>query len=445
LSEKQEERALNWNWEKTYSEKRTTPEKAVEIIKSGDRVVAGQSAAMPEALNNALAARKEQLTGVTLITALALRPMAAMRPECKPHIETLSFFMGPQERMLDKAVGGAVSVNFHQLDLWMERVGRPDVLMLEVTPPDKAGYFNVGNVNCCVMEDYLRSKPKIIVQVNKHVPFIYSDFGFLHVDDVEAIIEHDAPMPELPNSPPTEIDKQIASHIIDRIPDGACLQIGLGGIGNAVGYSLDNKKDLGIHTEMATDSMIYLAKKGAINCSKKNYYPGKFVAAMGLGSQEMYDFMDHNPFVYATTLSRVSREEYVAMNDNFISINNCLSVDLTGQVCSETIGHSRVSTTGGQQGFVRGAIRSKGGKSFILLASTAETKTGKVSRISAALPAGTVVTTPRSDVQYIGTEFGCVDLFGKPPCERAKLLIGIAHPDFREQLTQEAKQAGILV
>lgn len=436
---------MNWNWEQTYSAKLTTPEKAVQIIQDGDRVVAGQAAAMPEALNNALAARKDQLHNVTLITALALRPMPAMRPDFKGHIDTLSYFMGPQERMLDKAVGGAVSVNFNHLDLWMEHVGRPNVLMLEVTPPDASGYFNVGNVNCCMMEDYLRTNPKIIVQVNKHVPFVYSDFGFIHVDDVEAIVEFDSPMPELPNAPPTEVDKQIASHIIDMIPDGSCLQIGLGGIGNAVGYSLEHKKDLGIHTEMATDSMIYLAKKGAVNCSKKNYYPGKFVASMGLGSQEMYDFMDHNPFVYATSLSKISREEYVAMNDNFVSINNCLSVDLTGQVCSETIGHGRMSTTGGQQGFVRGAIRSKGGKSFILLASTAETKAGKVSRINASLPLGTVVTTPRSDVQYIGTEYGCVNIFGQPPSKRAELLISIAHPDFREQLRDEAKQAGILL
>lgn len=436
---------MNWNWEKTYSEKLSTPEEAVKTIRSGDRVVIGQAAAMPEALNNALAARKDELNDVTLISALALRPTPSMRPEFKNNMETLSYFMGPQERGLDKAVGGCVSVNFNHLDLWVERIARPNVLLLEVTPPDGSGYFNVGNVNCCMMEDYRRTNPKIIVQVNKNVPFIYSDFGFLHVDEVEAIVEFDSPMPQLPNAPATDVDKQIASHIVDLIPDGACLQIGLGGIGNAVGYSLEHKKDLGIHTEMATDSMVYLAKKGAVNCSKKNYYPGKFVASMGLGSQEMYDFMDHNPFVYATSLSKIAREEYVAMNDNFISINNCLSIDLTGQVCSETIGHGRVSTTGGQQGFVRGAIRSKNGKSFILLASTAETKEGRVSRISASLPAGTIVTTPRSDVQYIGTEYGCVNVFGLPPNKRAELLISIAHPDFRDQLKHEAKQAGVLI
>ncbi|MFP3153842.1 hypothetical protein LQZ18_05305 [Lachnospiraceae bacterium ZAX-1] len=438
---------INWNWQEEYKKKLTTPDEAVKIIKDGDRVVIGQAAAMPGALDNAFAKRKE-LKGVTAITALALRPIPFMSPktdEYVGHIDTLGYFMGPQDNAYDAAHGGVSSVNFNLLDKWVPEIAKPNVLLLEVTPPDAHGYFNVGNVNACMLTQYREYNPVIVVQVNKNVPFQYGENVFIHVSEVEAIVEFDEPMPQLPFAPATDLENKIASHIVDLIPDGACLQIGLGGIGNAVGYSLEHKKDLGVWTEMATDSMIHLAKKGVINGSKMTTYPGKFVAAMGLGSQEMYDFMNHNPFIYALPLYKITGEQYIAQNDNFVSINNCLSTDLTGQICSETIGHKRVSTTGGQQGFVRGAIRSTGGKSFILLASTAKDKDGNLlSRISLNLAPGTIVSTPRSDVQYIGTEWGCVNVFGLPPAERAKKIITIAHPDFREQLTEEAKKAGIL-
>ena len=432
------------DWQKTYSKKLTSPEEAVSIVKNGDRVYGGQAAAIPGALVSALAARAKDLRGVTFITALSLRPNAVMKPEHQGNISTLSYFMGPQERALDSAVGGAASVNFNHLDFWIREIARPDIAFLEVTPPDEYGFFNLGNVNTCMIEDIMQVNPKIIVQVNKHVPYVYASHAFMHINDVAAIVEYDEPMPVLPNTKPTDIERTIAEHIIDMIPNGACIQIGLGGIGNAVGYSLEHKKDLGAHTEMSTDSMIYLAKKGVINCSKKNFLKGKFVAAMNLGSQEMYDFINRNPLFYSMALSRVTNEFYVAQNDNMISINNALAVDLTGQVCAETLGHARMSTTGGQLGFVRGAVRSKGGKSFILLSSTAETKNGKVSRINVSLNPGMIVTTPRSDVQYVGTEYGCVNLFGQPPDKRAKLMISIAHPDFREQLSEEARKYGLL-
>jgi acyl-CoA hydrolase len=220
------------------------------------------------------------------------------------------------------------------------------------------------------------------------------------------------------------------------IPDGATIQVGLGGLANAIGYGLESKKNLSVHTEMFTDSMVYLAKKGVVN--------GKVLAAFGLGSTELYEFVGEGK-VELAPISYVNNPFEIGKNDDFISINGSLMVDLTGQVCSESLGHDQYSSTGGQLDYVRGASVSKGGKSFICLASTVKNKDGSVkSTISLNLPAGEVVTTPRSDVMYVVTEYGIANLFNKPIRERAKELIAIAHPDFRAQLTAEAKAAGII-
>ena len=239
---------------------------------------------------------------------------------------------------------------------------------------------------------------------------------------------------------------KIAGHIVERVPDGATIQLGIGGVASAIGGFLKEKRDLGIHTEMFVNALVDLLKCGAANNSKKTLLPGKTVLGFSLGSQEMYDFMDHNPDIEARPFEFVNDPRVIAQNDNMISINGAMQVDLMGQVCAESIGPRQFSGTGGQADFVRGANWSRGGMSFLALPSTLTTKSGEVkSKISAVLPLGSVVTTPRADVQYVVTEYGVADLRNEPLDVRAKRLIAIAHPDFRDKLTYEAKQAGMLI
>lgn len=238
----------------------------------------------------------------------------------------------------------------------------------------------------------------------------------------------------------------IADHVIDLIADGSCIQIGVGGTANAVSYRLETKKDLGVHTEMITESMIHLARKGVINGSRKNIHKNKITSGLMLGSQDMYDFCDRNTMIHLGRLSQLLKPHIIAANDNFVSLNNTLQVDLTGQACSESLGFDQLSSTGGQLDFVRGARLSKNGKSILMLPSTFKDAEGNLkSRISAELIPGGVVTTPRTDIQYVATEYGCVNLWGKSVNERAKMLISIAHPDYRADLTARAKKERIMI
>jgi 4-hydroxybutyrate CoA-transferase len=241
---------------------------------------------------------------------------------------------------------------------------------------------------------------KVIIQVNREVPYVYgTKEAFLNVADVDYICEQDHKIPELPSIPLTDMEKTIAHNIIPYIEDGSTIQIGVGGLGNAVGFYLENHKNLGIHTEMFVDSMVALAEKGIVNGSKKTLHPGEITISFGIGSKKLYDFMNKNKVLKAYALSYINNENVIGSNDKFVAINNALMCDLTGQVCSESIGFHQFSATGGQLNFVRGARLSKGGKSFLTLESTAKKQDGTVlSRITAALPPGAVVTTPRSDV-----------------------------------------------
>jgi len=277
---------------------------------------------------------------------------------------------------------------------------------------------------------------KKIVQVNKFQPKVKGVKHRIHVSEVDCICEYDHELPVLPQPPITDVDRKIADLLLPLIPDGATIQVGLGGLANAVGYGLESKKNLSVHTEMFTDSMVYLAKKGVIN--------GKILAAFGLGSTELYEFVGEGK-VELAPISYVNNPFEIGKNKDFISINACLMVDLTGQVCSESLGHFQYSSTGGQLDYVRGASVSEGGKSFICLSSTVKNKDGsKKSTISVNLPEGEIVTTPRTDVMYVVTEYGIADLYNKPLKDRVQAMIQIAHPDFRDGLMAEAKAAGLL-
>jgi acyl-CoA hydrolase len=281
----------------------------------------------------------------------------------------------------------------------------------------------------------------VIVEVTQGLPYVYGDQNGVHVSEVDYVIEGDhEPAPELPNPPPNAIDRAVARRIAAEIEDGACLQIGIGGMPNAVCTLLleSGVRDLGVHTEMLTDSLAELYKAGRITGSRKTLDPGKIVYTFALGSSAMYATADRNPDLQCHPVDYTNSPHIIMQNDRVIAINNTTQIDLQGQAASESDGHRHISGTGGQLQFVRGAYASKGGKSFICLASTYEKRSERRSRIVLDLTSGNVVTTPRSDVMYVVTEYGMVNLKGKSVPERAKALISIAHPDFREHLERQA-------
>lgn len=433
------------DWQAIYKSKLVSVEEAAGKIKSGDTIWFSPCASGPIGMINAISARREELKGCHALSGLAMHPYPFMKPEFKGHIDYHCFFMGPLERKF-RPMGNVdvTSIHFSRLDMFVKNF-RPNVAVLSVSPPDEQGYMSYGVLGTAVNQVAVDMAKMVIVQVNKHEPYVYGEKHAIHVSKVDYICEFDSPIPELPDIPNTDLEKAIAAPIIDMIPDGACLQIGLGGIANAVGYGLESKKDLGIHTEMLTSSMEYLVRKGAVTCSRKNHYPGKIIAGFGIGTRALYDMMHRNPLVYVAPIYEVNAIDNIAANDNFVSINNALMVDITGQVCSEAIGFSQFSCTGGQLDFVRAAAQSKGGKSFIALSSTVETKDGPESRICLKLPPGTAVTTPRADVMYVVTEYGVADIYNKSIDTRAKELIKIAHPDFRDELAKQAREVGLFV
>jgi acyl-CoA hydrolase len=394
---------------------------------------------LPIQLLEAIGDRYEALENVDLITAMALYPYKFLKSkDYIGHVNFHTVFYGAFERQFFKIGNVNVnSVHLSNIARTLKEYYKVNTLLADVSVPDEDGYMYYGPMGVVVNGEVAEIATKKIVQVNKFQPRVKGTKHRIHVSEVDCICEFDHELPVLPQPPVSEVDRKIADLILPMIPDGATIQVGLGGLANAIGYGLEGKKNLSVHTEMFTDSMVYLAKKGVVN--------GKILAAFGLGSTELYEFVGEGK-VELAPISYVNNPFEIGKNDDFISINGSLMVDLTGQVCSESLGHDQYSSTGGQLDYVRGASVSKGGKSFICLASTVKNKGGGVkSTISLNLPEGEIITTPRSDVMYVVTEYGVANLFNKPLRERAKALIEIAHPDFRAQLTEEAKAAGILL
>ncbi len=310
-----------------------------------------------------------------------------------------------------------------------------------VTPMQaKSGYFNLGISNVYEHE-VMALADKIILEVNPRVPYMHGETQ-VHISQVDAIVEYENPLPTIPIPQPSETEEQIAAHIAELVGDGSTLQIGIGGIPNAVAKLLKGKKDLGIHTEMFTESMIELFEDGVVTNLRKNFWPGKFVCTFAMGTQNMYDWIDNNPGVLLLKGSYVNNPYVIAQNDNMISINTALSVDMTGQVCSESIGTTQFSGTGGQLDTHRGAVMSKNGKGIIALRSTA--KGGTISTITPTLTPGSIVSVPRHDIDYVVTEYGVAHLRGRTVSSRTRQLIEIAHPDFREELSGQARAMGFI-
>ncbi len=434
-------------WEKTYKQKLVSAEEAASVIKSNDRIFATNTASLPIEVLVALGKRYLELENVELFAALSFYPFEFFQPDSKGHINYTTYFMGSVERM--HYPQGNINILSHQFSKadWVARNRiKANVFIAEVSPPDENGNMSFGPTGTYIGKTVAENAEIIIAQVNQQTPYVYGDErAFLNVNEVTYISEVDRDLPVLTQPPVTEKEKRIASHIIPFIEDGSTIQIGLGGVANAVGFSLEHHKDLGVHTEMLVDSIVMLAEKGVINGSKKTLHKGEITTGFGFGTKKLYDFMHKNDMVKSYPQSYVNNPNIIAQHDNFISINSCLASDLTGQIGSESLGFNQFSCTGGQLDFVRGSALSKGGKSFLCMNSTAQLKDGTmVSRISAALPAGTVVTTPRTDVQYVVTEYGIADLRDRSIRERVEAMINIAHPDFRDQLLKEAKENRII-
>ncbi|MCX5851735.1 MAG: 4-hydroxybutyrate CoA-transferase [Deltaproteobacteria bacterium] len=426
------------DWKKMYQSKLVSVQEAAAQIESGDRIWFGPCSAAPIQLMEVLADRVNELNDVHVITGLALHPFKFLKsPEYIGRINFHTIFYGPYERAFFKVGNVTInSVHFSKTHWALQNYYKVNVLMTDVSPPDDEGYLYYGPMGVALNGAAEAVANKIIVQVNKYQPRVKGVEHRIHVKDVHYICEFDHPLPPLPQDAPTEIDNKIADFIVPQIPNGATIQIGIGSLANAIGFKLHSKENLSVHTEMFTDSMMELAKKGVIT--------GKMVAGFGLGSNELYEFIGEGK-VELKPLRIINDHNEIAKCDKLISVNVTLMVDLTGQACSESVGFFQYSSTGGQSDFARGVALSKGGKGFLCLPSTVKTKDGKVqSTIKAVLPPGAVVTTQRSDTMYVVTEYGIANVFCKPIVDRVNALIAIAHPDFQDELRKQAIDAGLI-
>ena len=403
----------------------------------------GVALCQPDVFDTALAARRESLENVKIRSCLTMRPRAVVEadPEGKHFFWFSWHFSAYDRKKHDAGRCNYMPLNLGEVPDYYRRFLDPvDIVILKTCPMDENGYFNFSAANLWHRAVIERAR-MVIVEVTQGLPYVYGDQNGVHVSEVDYIIEGDhEPAPELPNPPPNEVDRAVARRIAAEIEDGACLQIGIGGMPNAVCTLLleSGVRDLGVHTEMLTDSLAELYKAGRITGSRKTLDPGKIVYTFALGSSAMYATADRNPDLQCHPVDYTNSPHIIMQNDRVIAINNTTQIDLQGQAASESDGHRHISGTGGQLQFVRGAYASKGGKSFICLASTYEKRSERRSRIVLDLTSGNVVTTPRSDVMYVVTEYGMVNLKGKSVPERAKALISIAHPDFREHLERQA-------
>ena len=431
-------------YEQIYQSKLTTVEDAINShIKDGDAVyISALSCAHLLAKEVVRKCKLKELTDIKFHGNMVTDDLGLDETLDPKNLTYYSFFHGPHERAAIKHNLIKFTPNhLSQFGNYMKSVS-PDVSLVQMTPPDEHGYCNIGGTG--YLPDALKYSKKIIAQINKNLPRVIGSCHDYHVSEIAAFVECDRDIFIPPIPEPNEIEKKIASYIIERIPDGACMQLGIGGTANAVGYGLVDKKHLGVHSEMFTDSLAFLQSKGVVDNSQKTFMPGISVTGFTFNTPLTNSFINKNPKVYFTPYSFVNDINNISANDNLISINTALSVDLMGQVASESIGFNQYSASGGQVDFVRGATLSNGGKSFIAIPSVANTKNGPVSKISLTLSPGTTVTTLRAEVMYIVTEYGCVNLQFVPIDERAKRLISIAHPDFRDELTFEAKKSGLI-
>ncbi len=438
------------DYQAEYRSKLRTPDEAVKVVKSGDWVDYITNLAFPELLDAALARRKEELTDVKIRGNLVFKPIRTVEedPE-REHFIYNSWHCSAYERHLcDRGLCNFIPMIFRNLVPYYRHFLKVNVAMCAATPMDKHGYFNLSCASG-VAKGILDVADVVILEIDEQLPKVCGGFGqTIHISEVDMIVEGEhSPLPTVPLHPATDEDRAIAQEIMPLIPDGATLQFGIGGMPNVLGSMLADSdlKDLGMHTELCSDAYVALTEAGKLTNARKSHMPGTGVTGMAFGTEKVYEFIDENPSVAFMPLEFVNSPETIGRLDNMISINNCIAVDLFGQVSAESVGTRQVSGTGGQLDYLTGAAMSRGGKAFLCMTSTYREKDGTVrSRIVPAFN-GDIVTDPRSQAYYMVTEYGMVNLVGRTTWERAEMLISIAHPDFRDELIRKAEEAGIWI
>ncbi|MBQ9267943.1 MAG: butyryl-CoA:acetate CoA-transferase [Oscillospiraceae bacterium] len=438
------------DYQKLYREKLTTAEEAVKVVESGDWVDYGWCANTARSLDKALAARYPELTDVKVRGGVIFEtPAICSVPDFQEHFVWNSWHMsGADRKLAAQGLAWYIPMRYSELPRYYRENAAPiKAAMFQVAPMDNFGNFNFGP-NASHMKALCESAEYVIVEVNENMPRCLGGWDeCINIQDVSFVVEGgNPPMWELGSSVPSAVDQAVADLILPEIPDGACLQLGIGGMPNAVGATIarSDLKDLGVHTEMFVDAFVDMALAGKITGAKKNLDRGRMTYAFGAGTKKLYDFLHNNPACMTAPVDYVNDARTISQLDNFISINNAVDLDLFGQVNAESAGTKHISGAGGQLDFVLGAYLSKGGKSFICCSSTVKAKDGTVSsRIRPTLSGGSIVTDTRANIHYLVTEYGMVNLKGISTWEKAERIISVCHPDFRDELAAEAEKMHI--
>ncbi|UCF71125.1 MAG: acetyl-CoA hydrolase/transferase family protein [candidate division WOR-3 bacterium] len=430
------------SWFDEYKKKLCSFEEAVSVVNSKNRVYISGNAATPFRLTEALARRHDELNEVEITHVLLLGDDPLSKPGMEAHFRHNSLFVGPADRAaVNDGRADYTPVFLYEIPtLFYKNLLPLDVAFLHVSPPDEHGFVSLG-VECLASKAAAETAKLVIAQVNDRMPRTLGD-SFLHVSRFAKLVEVSDELPELNIPPFTDVEEKIGTNIASLVDDGCTLQLGIGGIPNAALKAMFSKRDLGIHTEMVSDGIVEAINAGVITGSKKTLHPGKIIATFYFGTKDLYDFIDNNPICETHPTNYTNHPVIVAQNEKMIAINSAIEVDLTGQVCSDSIGTRIYSGFGGQVDFIRGAAQSKGGKPIIALPSSAKNDT--ISKIVPTLQVGAGVVTTRADVHYIVTEYGIAYLHGKNLKERAKALIEIAHPNFRAELEEAAKRRKLI-
>ena len=426
------------DWLSQYEPKRVTPQEAMRVLRSGFRIFLTGNCSVPQTLMPALIERAMELENLTLIQVLTIGEAEYVKPELEGHLRVNSLFISDNIRAAVNDGRADFTPVFLSEIPKLFRSGRLplDVALIQVSPPDRNGYCSYG-VEVGVTKTAAECAKIVIAEVNPHMPRTLGD-SFIHVSKLDYVVEVDYPLPEVHMAVSSPEQEAIANHLAAIIPDGATLQMGIGGIPDAVLRKLRNHRHLGVHTELFSDGVVDLVEAGVITNERKTFHPGKIIAGFVLGTQRLYDFVHDNPIVELHPSEYVNDPFNIAKNERMVSINSAIQVDLTGQVCADSIGTRLYSGVGGQVDFVRGAARSKGGMPIIAFPSTA--RGGQISRIVPTLEKGAGVVTTRNDVHYIATEYGVAELYGRTIRERAMALVEIAHPKFRAELAEAAEK-----
>ncbi len=425
------------NVNELYKRKKISIEEAVGQVKSNQKVCVAMAGSEPQGLMEGLSQRIDELKNVHIVSCLMMGDYEVFKPENKESFINETWFYGPSDRV-NHPTGNVSYIpnNLHEAGQKKLENDQIDIFWGTATPMDEKGYFSLS-LGLTYEKKMIEEVDLVVLEINENLPWTLGD-TMIHISEIDQLVENNAPLIELPVLEPKEEEKIIGNYIADMVEDGSTIQLGIGGIPNALAQALVDKKDLGIHTEMFTDGMVDLFEAGAITGKNKSMWRGKMVGTFALGTQRLYDFIDKNLAVEFQQGSVTNDPYVIGQNRKMVSINTALTVDLTGQVCSEALGNKQYSGTGGQVDTHRGAQRSPGGKGIIALRSTA--KGGSISTIMAELPAGSKITLGRNDIDYIVTEYGVAHLKGKSIRDRVEAMLNIAHPDFKDELRERAEE-----